>query len=559
MGQTESSPQEFLVAPFEEDLPVAQIIAYANVSGQNESASVPSSTSDNESSISIQSLRVPCFQKHPIIDFDFKKKLYEGGWSTVYKAKSRFEGDERVAIKELNLHQMKDRHREAIQREMNILSQLVHPNIVQLHAVYVLPQMEKVFLITEYLRGGDLLSSLCQLSTYNENDVRRIFRQTAEAMQYIHDERVIHRDIKPLNIMLNGSDFRQSTVKIVDFGFAILEEPTKGNGKTVSPRSVQMINNSPINDPSFLQEPQGQLLCGTPGYIAPEVYSLREYSRQVDIWGLGCVLYLLLSGTLPFQTGKQGIKAVKNGKYSFPRERFHGVSSSAVDLIKHMLVVDPRERYTIHQVLNHSWLQVDMCEEQSPRHNLTGNLHYLQAHLSRSKRDPAGGNPVLQHLWQGWRKWQEPKELSRKMQEEHNLCESQKKIAEETQRRPLSSVEEGSEGKDFQGDLIEQSYRYSMKKKSAESVSVRKDTSSSRHSYNASVSARANKVDSFVAKQRATRRVSESGLEDVTRSNNAVAVIQNHHHMNLSATSSSSASSAVSFSLPKSHSNPFSF
>jgi serine/threonine protein kinase len=339
----------------------------------------------------------------------------------VYKAKSRTEDHQCVAIKEINLRRMKDRHREATHREMTILSQLDHPNIVQLYAVYSIPQTEKVFLVTEFLRGGDILSALSQMSTYFELDAKRIFRQIVNALCYLHDQRVIHRDIKPLNILLSEMDFRKSTVKMVDFGFATLEpvmNPTPSSRKLPTIPMDKSLNGQTS---AAQKQRQPRLLCGTPGYIAPEVYMTRQYTRQVDVWSLGCVLYLMLSGTMPFAASKNGIQAVKAGFFTFPVMRFQHVSSEAMDLMVRMLIVNPKERFTIAQVRDHAWLKEpglddphrSSSDDSYMKYELTENLQLLQSHSAQKR----GG--MLDQLWQGWQKWQEPKRLSRRMKQEH--------------------------------------------------------------------------------------------------------------------------------------------
>lgn len=209
-----------------------------------------------------------------------------GDWSTVYKCFPLSNPTKRVAIKEIQLKHLKKQQLMDMHLEMNILSQLHHPSIVEIQSVYSLSS--KIFIVMEYLRGGELLTAICQRRKYHESDVRHIMQQVTSGLQYLHSKGIIHRDIKPLNLMLaqrcSSSDSLQSvSVKIVDFGFATLE--TEG---TIS---------------------GGHLLCGTLGYVAPEALDRRSYSCSADIWSLGCVLYLLLSGSLPFTMDKKGCRA----------------------------------------------------------------------------------------------------------------------------------------------------------------------------------------------------------------------------------------------------------
>jgi serine/threonine protein kinase len=160
---------------------------------------------------------------------------------------------------------------------MNILSQLKHESIVSLLAVY--SSNEKRFLIMEYLRGGQLLTAICKREFYHESDAGRLLFQLASALAYLHDRSVIHRDIKPENLILSNRNL-DSPVKLVDFGFAVIENET-----TRSP---------------------SKQLVGSPGYFAPEVLRERSYTTKCDIWSLGVVFYILLSGLMPFSTDNEG-------------------------------------------------------------------------------------------------------------------------------------------------------------------------------------------------------------------------------------------------------------
>jgi serine/threonine protein kinase len=136
----------------------------------------------------------------------------------------------------------------------------------------------------EYLKGGDLLTAVSQQDHYHESDARKIMLQIASALKYLQSKKVVHRDIKPMNLILANRSL-DSPVKLVDFGFATIETEE-------------------------LQRPSNYL-CGTPGYMAPEVISQRSYSCKVDIWGLGVVFYIMLSGCMPFAGDKEGETMIK--------------------------------------------------------------------------------------------------------------------------------------------------------------------------------------------------------------------------------------------------------
>eukprot|EP01038_Epipyxis_sp_PR26KG_P004371 gene4371-6184_t len=249
-------------------------------------------------------LQVEVITKHPIQYYRFNKKLGQGGFSVVYKASS-IETNDKYAIKQIDKKKMNKSQIANLQKEMNILSQLQHEFIVRLHSIHEIN--DKVFMVTEYLKGGELLNAICKREFYTEGDARRLLLQITSALVYLHSHKVIHRDLKPENLILERRSI-YSNVKLIDFGFAMIES----------------------NEPDTPK----RLLCGTPGYIAPEVIHHHFYSAQSDIWSLGI------------------------GEYSFPDSRWCRVSSGAKDLISKILVQNPQQRLTAKQVLKHPWMRL---------------------------------------------------------------------------------------------------------------------------------------------------------------------------------------------------------
>jgi len=312
-------------------------------------------------------LDVPKIKDHPINDYVFIKKIGHGAFSSVHKAYLRTQPESKVAIKEVDTSKLNKKQMNDLTMEINILSQLKHPSIVNLHAVYTVG--DKMFIVMEYLRGGELLNAICKQDFYHEGDARRVLHQLVSAVHFMHSRNVIHRDIKPENIILENSQYN-SKVKLIDFGFAVL----------TTDKSVR----------------KQAYVCGTPGYLAPEVISDTLYTTACDVWSLGVVMYILLSGTMPFDGNDES--KVLRGIYDFPAHLWGSVSSSAKDLITKMLVVNPRVRYSISEVLQHPWMQVpdyktfDSPEvtqrrrEQAIRENdLTENLKALRK-LALQKR-----------------------------------------------------------------------------------------------------------------------------------------------------------------------------
>ena len=183
------------------------------------------------------------------------------------------------------------------------------------------------FLVLELMRGGELFERIFRKETYFEKDAKAIVKSIACALEFLHGMDIVHRDLKPENILLE-TDSRTSRIKIADFGFA----RKVGKGCTTA--------------------------CGTPNYVAPEIVNGSFYGKTVDVWALGVVIYILVSGFPPFhhQHRPTLFKMIREGQYSFPNPYFNMVSFQAQDLIKQCLTVDVNERITASEVLRHPWL-----------------------------------------------------------------------------------------------------------------------------------------------------------------------------------------------------------
>ncbi|XP_059617471.1 phosphorylase b kinase gamma catalytic chain, liver/testis isoform isoform X2 [Phlebotomus argentipes] len=225
---------------------------------------------------------------------------------------------------EASAHQMLD----ATRQEISILRQVMgHPYIIELQDVFESDAF--IFLVFELCKNGELFDYLTSVVTLSEKKTRYIMRQVFEGVEYIHAANIVHRDLKPENILLDDS----LNVKITDFGFAKHLE-------------------------------QGQKLfdlCGTPGYLAPETLkcSMFEdaagYSREVDVWACGVIMFTLLVGCPPFWHRKQMVmlRNIMEGKYSFTSPEWADISEDPKDLIRKCLVVDPEKRITVHDALRH--------------------------------------------------------------------------------------------------------------------------------------------------------------------------------------------------------------
>uniref|UniRef100_A0A061RYI3 Calcium/calmodulin-dependent protein kinase I n=1 Tax=Tetraselmis sp. GSL018 TaxID=582737 RepID=A0A061RYI3_9CHLO len=253
-----------------------------------------------------------------------------GGFAVVKKAKDKETG-EQLAVK------IVDRSRyssgdNSLAREIEVLTNIRHPNCIRLFAVYLTER--KVYLVTELVEGGELLDRVTERGNFAENDAQFLFRQILEGVAYLHRNGIVHRDLKLENlILLNDKD--DSPVKIADFGLSKF----------------------------FDRETLLQTMCGSPQYVAPEVLSVgsdgvHEYTPAVDMWSLGVILFILLSGYSPFDDDNDAIlfEKIKLGKYDDDDPVWDTISSEAKDLTFSLLSVDVSKRPTAQEALGHPWL-----------------------------------------------------------------------------------------------------------------------------------------------------------------------------------------------------------
>ncbi|KAG1351972.1 hypothetical protein G6F62_002832 [Rhizopus arrhizus] len=214
----------------------------------------------------------------------------------------------------------------AVKREIAVMKLIKHPNIMSLLDVIDLSDSPNLYLILEYVQGGELFEYLVSRGKLSEKEARKYFQQIIIGLDYCHRHLICHRDLKPENLLLD----REKNIKIADFGMASLQ-------------------------------PTGSLLetsCGSPHYASPEIVNGIPYDGSAsDIWSCGIILYALLSGHLPFDDDniRQLLNKVKMGKYKIPDH----VSNEARDLIQKILVINPSKRLTMKEVQSHPWFTVD--------------------------------------------------------------------------------------------------------------------------------------------------------------------------------------------------------
>ncbi|XP_064639321.1 peripheral plasma membrane protein CASK-like isoform X9 [Lineus longissimus] len=222
--------------------------------------------------------------------------------------------------------------KEDLKREASICHMLKHPHIVELLETYSSDGM--LYMVFEYMDGADLCFEIVKRATagfvYSEAVASHYIRQILEALRYCHENDIIHRDMKPHCVLLACKE-NSAPVKLGGFGVAIqLPESGKISGGRI----------------------------GTPHFMAPEVINREPYGKPVDVWGCGVMLFILLSGTLPFCGTKDRLfDAISEGRYYMNPRQWDYISDDAKDLVHRMLEKDPDRRITVEEALQHKWVK----------------------------------------------------------------------------------------------------------------------------------------------------------------------------------------------------------
>ncbi|XP_006812753.1 LOW QUALITY PROTEIN: serine/threonine-protein kinase SIK3-like [Saccoglossus kowalevskii] len=262
-----------------------------------------------------QPIRVGCYE--------IERTIGKGNFAVV-KLATHDITKTKVAIKIIDKTQLDEDNLKKIFREIQIMKLLRHPHIIRLYQVMETDRM--IYLVTEYASGGEIFDHLVSHGKMTEKEARKKFRQIVAAVHYCHRRFIVHRDLKAENLLLDAN----LNIKIADFGF-----------------SNKFTPGQPM-----------RTWCGSPPYAAPELFEGKEYNGpKADIWSLGVVLYVLVVGSLPFDGSTlQSLRLrVLEGRYRIP---FY-MSTECEHLIKNMLVLDPKKRITIDQVVSHKWMNMN--------------------------------------------------------------------------------------------------------------------------------------------------------------------------------------------------------
>ncbi|KAJ6794313.1 CBL-interacting protein kinase 1-like [Iris pallida] len=225
---------------------------------------------------------------------------------------------------------------EQIKREIGTLKLLKHPNVVRLHEVSA--SKTKIYMVLEYVDGGELFDKIALKGRLSEREGRKLFQQIIDAISYCHDKGVYHRDLKPENVLLDA----KGNIKISDFGLSALPQHLRNDGLL-------------------------HTTCGSPNYIAPEVLANRGYNGATsDIWSCGVILYVILTGSLPFDDRNLAVlyQKIFKGEFKMPK----WLSSGAKNLIQRILDPNPKTRLNVDGIKADEWFRKDyspvVCSEE---------------------------------------------------------------------------------------------------------------------------------------------------------------------------------------------------
>ncbi|KAJ7990922.1 hypothetical protein DPEC_G00291910 [Dallia pectoralis] len=252
--------------------------------------------------------------------------LGSGQFGIVYGGKHRKTGRD-VAIKIIDKLRFPTKQESQLRNEVAILQNLHHPGVVNLECMFETP--ERVFVVMEKLHG-DMLEMILssEKGRLPERITKFLVSQMLQALRHLHFKNIVHCDLKPENVLLASADaFPQ--VKLCDFGFARI-----------------------IGEKSFRRS-----VVGTPAYLAPEVLRNKGYNRSLDMWSVGVIVYVSLSGTFPFNEDEDIHDQIQNAAFMYPPNPWKKVSQEAIDLINNLLQVKMRKRYSVDKSLSHPWLQ----------------------------------------------------------------------------------------------------------------------------------------------------------------------------------------------------------
>jgi calcium/calmodulin-dependent protein kinase I len=280
-----------------------------------------------------------------------------GAFAKVFLGTHKNSGAE-YAIKKIDRSKMLWGDRDTLEDEINNLIAVRHgPNLVQLYEVF--EEKAHCYLVMELMRGGELFDVILDRKIFSETEARTVTSCLLSGLHYMHEKRIVHRDLKPENLLLMDAN-NLATLKLADFGFA---------------KKVHTDNGC-------------RTLCGTPGYLAPEILERwPAYDTKCDLWGVGVILFLLLGGYLPFEDEDEDkvFEKTRNGQYFFHPAYWKTVSIAAKNIVTKFLTINPKKRCSAAEALKDEWMDAEIMADSSTDNPLLRGKAKLKAAINAVK------------------------------------------------------------------------------------------------------------------------------------------------------------------------------
>jgi len=301
------------------------------------------------------------------LEYEFKEEIGKGSYSVCHRCIHRSTKLE-FAVKII------DKSKRDCKEEIEILLRHgQHPNIISLRDTF--EDTQYVYLVTELMRGGELLDKILKQKFFSEREARAVMEVVISVVKYLHANGVVHRDLKPANILYGDDRGDPGTLRIIDFGFA--KQLRADNGLLTTP-------------------------CYTANFVAPEVLKRQGYDAACDVWSLGVLLYIMLAGSTPFSSGPSEDPAAilkrigEEGSLNLDSGNWKSVSAQAKDLVRQMLDVEPSKRPSAANILKHPWMTC--LNPPSTQLVVTSEAHHLKGAVTATFQALRHASPVAPTL-----------------------------------------------------------------------------------------------------------------------------------------------------------------
>jgi serine/threonine protein kinase len=317
-------------------------------------------------------------------EFEKLRVLGTGGSGIVYELKNK-ENGRRYALKEMDMQNSAQVARavEEVEVLMNITRTISHPHIMRIERVFQVG--DKFHMVFPLCTGGELYEAIIKRKHFTEFDAACIMRDLISALATLHDNNILHLDIKPENILFS-SDAPDAKILLTDFGLAkVLNDSSEDEERAESTATAAASAGAPISTPKLKRESNptveemkrrldaflnvgvlNKSLKGTIGYMSPELILTGVNTKAVDIWASGVVLFILLCGTPPFnsRSNRETLERSAKGEYKLTGPEWDSISEDAKDLVSRMLCYDPSKRITAREILRHPWIAMVVEDEE---------------------------------------------------------------------------------------------------------------------------------------------------------------------------------------------------